>query len=381
MPSLRARMQVPHVVGEHAVLDEHVPLGGVTFVVEAERAPLSGHRAIVDERDVLGRDLLTDLAGVDAGALGDGIGLQSVAAGLVEQHAATPPLDDDGHRSRRRRSGRQFGRRHARCVAGESLDVDAVERLETDGVADRLKPCLHPRVAVGDHVDPGHRPGDRVRREHSVGVGDEDVLTAVGIRRRHLDHRLARRPSGFVDAPEQLDLGGLRHAARVDLDLVDPMPLGGTERHRGGTALAVARRCRGSLGCGGQATLGEVARVGVAGGFAGQHAHTSAAVATAVDLLDAPVVEARRGRALVFGVDLGEVAAGPHRRRQHALEDVVVDHPSDAIGMRRFAGDSPATRLLVAPCDVGRPRRSCRTKQARPVRETAQSARTCRTWS
>ena len=73
--------------------------------------------------------------------------------------------------------------------------------------------------------------------------------------------------------------------------------------------------------------LGEVAGVGVAGRFAGQHAHAGAAVAAAVDLLDAAVVEAGRRRTLVLGVDLGEVAAGTHRRRQHSLEDVVVDHP------------------------------------------------------
>ena len=42
---------VPHVVGEHTVLDEHVVLARVAFVVDADRAPLAAHRAVVDQRD------------------------------------------------------------------------------------------------------------------------------------------------------------------------------------------------------------------------------------------------------------------------------------------------------------------------------------------
>ena len=78
---------------------------GVALVVEAERAPLAGHRAVVDERDERRGDQLADLAGVDAGALGDEVGLEAVAARLVEQHAAGAVLDDDRHRARRRRAG------------------------------------------------------------------------------------------------------------------------------------------------------------------------------------------------------------------------------------------------------------------------------------
>ena len=34
--------EVPHVVGEHAVLDQHVALRGRALVVDRERAPLAG---------------------------------------------------------------------------------------------------------------------------------------------------------------------------------------------------------------------------------------------------------------------------------------------------------------------------------------------------
>ena len=42
---------VPHEVGEHTVLDEHVVLAGVALVVDADGTPLAAHRAVVDERD------------------------------------------------------------------------------------------------------------------------------------------------------------------------------------------------------------------------------------------------------------------------------------------------------------------------------------------
>ena len=48
--------------------------------------------------------------------------------------------------------------------------------------------------------------------------------------------------------------------------------------------------------------------------------------------LDATVVEARRRRSLVLGIDLGELTARPHRRRQHPLQHVMVDHPAHATG-------------------------------------------------
>ena len=39
-------------------------------------------------------------------------------------------------------------------IAGDLVDVVAVEHLETDGVADRAVAGLHPSVAVGDHAHP-----------------------------------------------------------------------------------------------------------------------------------------------------------------------------------------------------------------------------------
>ena len=51
---------VPHVVGEHTVLNQDVVAGRTALVVDGEVAPLAGHGAVVDERDQRGGDLLAD---------------------------------------------------------------------------------------------------------------------------------------------------------------------------------------------------------------------------------------------------------------------------------------------------------------------------------
>ncbi|MFM7525944.1 MAG: metallopeptidase TldD-related protein [Actinomycetota bacterium] len=42
---------IPHVVGEHTVLNQHVALRWVTLIVDTDGTPLGGHRAVVDQRD------------------------------------------------------------------------------------------------------------------------------------------------------------------------------------------------------------------------------------------------------------------------------------------------------------------------------------------
>src|ERR1019366_1791611 len=87
--TLPARTQViPHIVGQHAVLDQHVARALMTFVVEGEVSPLARHRAVVHERDQRTGDPLAHFAGVHRGLFHDGVGLETVTTGLVEQDAA-----------------------------------------------------------------------------------------------------------------------------------------------------------------------------------------------------------------------------------------------------------------------------------------------------
>ena len=61
---------------------------GVALVVDGDGAPLVGHRAVVDQRDQRRRHQLADAAREHRRALGHEVGLEAVAARLVEQHAA-----------------------------------------------------------------------------------------------------------------------------------------------------------------------------------------------------------------------------------------------------------------------------------------------------
>ena len=160
----------------------------------------------------------------------------------------------------------------------------------------------------------------------------EHPLAAVAVAGRHLDDRRTLGAGGVVDAAQQGDLVGLGDLVGVALDGVDRR--GGRDRQGdgAGAAAALAGRCRGGVGGGEQAPLAEVAGVGEAGRLAGDDPDPGAAVAPARHLLDAPVVERRRRRAFVLGVDLGELAARSHGRGQHSFQDVVVDHPVEATG-------------------------------------------------
>ena len=227
----------------------------VALVVDRQRAPLAGHRAVVDDGDERRGDELAGLARVDAGALGDVVGLEAVAAGLVEQHATGAVLDHDRHRPRRRRAGAELGDRLAGGVARELLDVDGVEDLEADRVAHRLEAGLHAGVAVGDGADPQQAADDLVVGEQAVAVGDEHPLAAVAVAGRDLHDRRAGRAGGLVDAAQQLDLVGLGDLVGVALDGVVRRCVGGGSGRRCGCRRHPGGRPPRRLGGGAQPAL------------------------------------------------------------------------------------------------------------------------------
>ena len=113
------------------------------------------------------------------------------------------------------------------------------------------------------------------------------------------------------------------------------------------------RRGRGGLGGGAQASLAEVGGVGETGGVAADDPDAGAAVAAAGDLLDAAVVERRRGGPLVLCVHLGELGAGAHCDREHSFQHVLVDHAGSLPTSLRRAGTAAAwprqSRSVVVP--------------------------------
>ncbi len=166
---------VPHVVGEHAVLDEDVALRGMTLVVDRERSPLVRVSAVVDDGHERRGDRLAQLALEHRRVLEDVIGFEPVAARLVEQHAARALLQHDGKASRRGRHRFEKRQRPAGRAAADLFGRDRVEELEAHRPARRLVRGLHAGVARRDALHRHARTDPVVVGEQSVGVGDQDA--------------------------------------------------------------------------------------------------------------------------------------------------------------------------------------------------------------
>ena len=199
-PLLAGAYEVPHVVGQHPVLDQDVALRGCALVVDRVRAPLARQATVVDQGHQRRRDLLAHPAPEHRRVPLDEVGLEPVAARLVEEHATRAPLQHDGYLAARCGPGVQLRERPRRGDAGDLLGCVLVEVLEPDREPGRLHPGLHPGVPDRDAAD--HEPGPDlvVLGEQPVGVRDEDPATTVRVARGDLAHRVALGPRGLVGA-------------------------------------------------------------------------------------------------------------------------------------------------------------------------------------
>ena len=205
--------EVPHVVGEHAVLDEHVALRGRALVVDRVGAPLARVGAVVDQRDERRRDQLADAArGTPTRPRRRG---RPRARGRTPRGTARRPrraCSTTGSLPRGAGRARSIVSARSRGGARHLLGVDLVEQLEADRAAGRLDAGLHAGVADRDAVAPrsGCGPGrprragrrswrSRIRRRASAYVALTwriESLTDAG---------------GVVGPFEHLGLAGLGH--------------------------------------------------------------------------------------------------------------------------------------------------------------------------
>ena len=94
----QARVElVLQVAAQDAVLDQRGALGGRAFVVDVERAAACRERAVVDDGDALGGDLLSDAAAECRSALAIEVAFETMAHGFVQQHAGPAGAEHDGH--------------------------------------------------------------------------------------------------------------------------------------------------------------------------------------------------------------------------------------------------------------------------------------------
>ena len=130
---------------------------GVAFVVDRERAPLAPVRAVVDERDERRRDELADAVREHRRVLVDEIGLEPVAARLVEQHAARAALQHDRELARRRGHGSSIVSARCRGCRATSSGSISSKSSKPMRAARRLVARLHPGVADRDALHPEAR--------------------------------------------------------------------------------------------------------------------------------------------------------------------------------------------------------------------------------
>src|SRR5919204_6974495 len=88
---------------EDAFLDEHGALRRRPLVVHGRGATLTGVASVVDDRDELARDLLTDAPRVHRQAFEVEVRLEAVADRFVDERASRVTRKDDGVRARGRR--------------------------------------------------------------------------------------------------------------------------------------------------------------------------------------------------------------------------------------------------------------------------------------
>src|SRR4051812_1238592 len=184
---LASAQQVIQVGNELSILDDRRALRGRAFVVDAIRPPLVRHAAVVVRRHERLGDHLAELSGPDARALLDVIGLQAVADGLVQEHAAEGVADDNRHLAAWRVDGIEGDHRLAGSPLGDRRWV-RLEDLEADMAAECLVTRLDAAVAARDDLRaPPGAPAGGGRGGAPRGVELHD-LPGLGVAPPHPRH-------------------------------------------------------------------------------------------------------------------------------------------------------------------------------------------------
>ena len=208
---------IPHVIHQHAVLDQHIAAGRVAFVVYRVAAPLVGHRAVVYERHQRRSHQLADPPGEDRSVLGDVVGFQAVAASFVEQNAAASFADHHRHRARRGGAGLELGDCSAGGFAGQLFHIVAVEDFKAHRVADGFPAGLHSAVAHSNACDRKRRFHLVVSAVDASAVGHHESAAVVAVAAGNLRDVLVHRAGGRIHACQHFHLAGFFHGFRQNL--------------------------------------------------------------------------------------------------------------------------------------------------------------------
>ncbi len=202
---------------QDAVLDQHVALAGVAFVVDIERTAAVGDGAVVEHGHALGRDAFADAARKRARALAVEVAFQPVADGFVQQDAGPARAEHDRHFAGRcgpRFEVRQRGLHRLVDVFGDVFVIE-VSQAETSAAAARAD--FTPAVLLGDHRDRQAHQRPHVGGQRAVGARHQHHVVFAGQPGHHLRHARVARAGELLDLAEQRDLGGaVERGDRID---------------------------------------------------------------------------------------------------------------------------------------------------------------------
>ena len=274
------------------------------------------------------RELLAEPAGVDAGALLHGVGLETVADRLVQQHAAEGVADHHREPPRGRVDGVELGERAPGGLLGHLLGVGR-DQLPARVAAAGVAAGLHAPVAARHHLGAEPHAGAVVVRGPAVGAEHLDLSPSLHVADARLGDLGRQAARVLVAGAQNVGLAADLHLLRADLDRVDLRH--GPDRLEAGRSARLAPKRLGSrLRHPQQVLLGQPVHVAVVGRVALHHPHAGAQLAPALRPLHATVVERDREAPPRFRVQLGEVPAAGQRALEHACGERGVDEARSA---------------------------------------------------
>src|ERR1700687_1107759 len=192
---------------QDALLDQHRAPGGSSFVVDVERAPTVRDRAVVDHGAQGRCDRLAEELGERRRLLAIEVAFETVADGLVEQHAWPSGAEDDRHGAGRGIDGLQVAQRLiGRRPREAQIAIVLHQKVELNAAAAAIGALLSIGTVFGNagHVEPHQR---LYVTHHEAGRTDDEDELLLDTHRRHdvLDARVVTA-RGDVDAVEQIDL-------------------------------------------------------------------------------------------------------------------------------------------------------------------------------
>src|SRR5438067_1328891 len=161
---------------EHAVLDQHLALAGIAFVVDVDGAAAAGNSAVVDDGDELAGHIFPELSGEERRAFADEVGLEPVPDGFVEEDSA--PSWRQPHRPRSRGRRHRAERRHGlpRRLTPDLLRGKILEEAEVDPAAAAVEAgAALALLSEGDALHGEPAEVLPILGEMAQSVGDEDL--------------------------------------------------------------------------------------------------------------------------------------------------------------------------------------------------------------